>query len=148
MKNLLRFQLKKTEKSDIRMDGKVKTRHHMLHWRGYPIHFVHKYIDDVALLFTREWHYRVNTHTNLEHQPQQNHHRCTGNNVCMILDNKLMAENRWILRASTTPPNRHFFGLFMAQIETLHDVRARCTHSLELSILRFWRVLGNSGNSR
>lgn len=35
--------------------------------------------------------------TYLKHQPQEEHHSNTGNNICMVLDDKLVAHHGWVL---------------------------------------------------
>lgn len=44
----------------------------------------------------------INQHvvgTHLKHKPEEEHHSNTGHNVCMVLDDKLMAEHRRVLVA-------------------------------------------------
>lgn len=50
--------------------------------------------------------------THLKHQPEEEHHSNTGNNICMVLDDKLMAQHRRVLvglfsdpHLETTRPN-------------------------------------------
>lgn len=35
--------------------------------------------------------------TYLKHQAQEEHHSNTGNNICMVLDDELVAHHRWAL---------------------------------------------------
>lgn len=39
----------------------------------------------------------LNMWTHLEHQPEQDHHSNNGNNVCMVLDDELVAQHRRVL---------------------------------------------------
>lgn len=43
--------------------------------------------------------------TYLEHQPEEEHHSNTGNNICMVLDDKLVAHHRRILVGLFTDPH-------------------------------------------
>lgn len=43
--------------------------------------------------------------TYLKHQPEQEHHSNTGNNICMVLDDKLMAHHRRILVCLFSDPH-------------------------------------------
>lgn len=56
--------------------------------------------------------------THLEHQPEEEHHSNTRNNVCMVLDDELVAHHRRILvalfpdahvDAARSPPTQLFF---------------------------------------
>lgn len=43
--------------------------------------------------------------THLKHQAEEKHHSNTGNNICMILDDKLMAQHRRILVSLFSDPH-------------------------------------------
>lgn len=65
-----------------------------------------------------------NMWTYLKHQPEQEHHSNTGNNICMVLDDKLMAENRRILVGLLSDPHVD------AIRDTFAFARRRCGLSL------------------
>lgn len=43
--------------------------------------------------------------THLKHQPEKEHHSNTGNNICMVLDDKLMAQHRRVLGGLLSDPH-------------------------------------------
>lgn len=43
--------------------------------------------------------------TYLKHQPEEEHHSNTGNNICMVLDDKLMAQHRRVLVGLFSDPH-------------------------------------------
>lgn len=46
-----------------------------------------------------------NMWTYLKHQSEQEHHSNTGNNICMVLDDKLMAQHRRVLVSLLSDPH-------------------------------------------
>lgn len=47
----------------------------------------------------------LNMWTHLKHQPEQENHSNTGNNICMVLDHKLVAQHRWVLVGLFSDPH-------------------------------------------
>lgn len=43
--------------------------------------------------------------THLKHQAEEKHHSNTGNNICMVLDDKLMAQHRRIFVSLFSDPH-------------------------------------------
>lgn len=66
----------------------------------------------LALMRHGAW---IEVQTYLKHKPKKEHHSNTGNNICMILDDKLMAENWRVLAILLSDPHFTFLWLNLPQ---------------------------------
>lgn len=79
-----------------------------------------------------------NMWTHLKHQPEKEHHSNTGNNICMVLDDKLMAQHRRVLGGLLSDPH-------------LGEIRPNfffCLASRGADVVAFCRILLLSWSAR